>query len=519
MKRRTILIAGLLFAAPLPCVSQAVTPPLSRAEILGRLALDYSPSYIAHMVKNRGVDFSADYHFLSLVDLAGGTGILHQRLSAANPKSATSFLDSDATYDHLGKCAEFLKLGYPEKAEPECHSSMDENSRSPWPILAALRTLHSGGDEADAEALARRAVELGPNLPETHSALATRSMGAAESTSELQRVGALSSDSLKVDPLFHLSLKAGGVPGGFSQNDLAHPGETETRLRQRIDIDHDVANTYADASSFYQATSRPGRAIEEIRKALELEPDNSDFHQTLANLFGTQGDTESEILELRAAVRSKPYEISLRVYLAERLSTLGRLSESLKEFDDLIETKPADWNANNQVTDFLVQHDMIPTAIADIRVFLKATADGNVEGNIPLTAEDIRFERQEYLARLLRFNGELDAAAAEYRGLADRAIDQFRKALAANPHDQRSRASLGMAYASKGDFASAISEINQAIRQDESVPEPHVLLARVYSLKKDEAAALSELRRVLELQPENFEAENEIAWLLTTASN
>jgi tetratricopeptide (TPR) repeat protein len=523
MKRRSLLVLGLLIATPFPSFAQSGASPVTRTEILGRLALDYSPSYIAHLVKIRGVDFSMDDHFLTVVDLAGGTGILHQRLPSAQNKSS-SFLhsDSDAPYDHLGKCAEFFKLGYPEKAEPECRSSMDENPRSPWPVLAALRAIHSGHDEVpDAEALARRAVGLGPDLPETHYQLSINAdrnhVSAEESMSELQKMSALSSEDH--DPLFHLSYESGGVPGGFSQNDLAHAAETGARLRQRIAADPDVADTHSSASYFYQAMSQPDRAILETRKALELEPDNPDSHQRLANLLGGEGDSESEISELRAAVRCQPYEISRRISLAERLQALGRSSESLKEFDDLIKTKPADWDANNQVTYFLVQHEMVPAAIADIRIFLKATADGQVEGNFPQTAEGIRSERQEYLARLLRSNGERDAAAAEYRELFDRTIDEFRKALAANPGDQRTRAALGMAYANKGDITSAISEIKQAIRQDESVPELHVLLARVYSLNKDEVAALSELKRVLELQPENAEAENEIAWLLVTASN
>lgn len=580
MKRRTILIVGFLLATPFACPAQSVAPPLTHAEILGRLAVGYPPSYIAHLIKTRGIDFSADDYFLSLVDNAGGTGILHARLFSAEPTATSApLLGSDAPYDKLGKCAEFLKLGYPEKAEPECRSSMDENTFSPWPILATLRVVHGA---PDALALARRAVELGPELPETHSELAIFASrvpeGAAEALSEafveLRKSAELRSAAQTDDPLDYLSLEAGGVPSGFSQYDLDHAAEIEAKLRERIAADPDVAMSHSYAASFYEATSQPERALAEVRKALELEPDNPDLHQSLANLLAARGDSESEISELRAAVRAQPYNVSRRIGFAEELERLGRSSEALKELDDLIQAKPADWDANNQVTLFLVQDNKVPAAIADIRIFMKATVNGKVEGNY--VGEDNRFERQEYLARLLGSNGELDAAVVEYLDLLrthpedadlhndygivllrqdkreeaaaefretlrlapnsaqahnnlalclarqnqfDAAIDEFRSALATNPDDQRTRTLLGMAYASKGDFASAISEIEQAIRQDESVPEPHLYLARVYSLKKDQEAALSELSRALELQPDNAMAENEIAWLLVTASN
>jgi hypothetical protein len=55
MKLRALLPA-LLF---LPGCAFAQSAPLDRAEILGRLAQDYSPSYIAHLVKIRGVSFSS----------------------------------------------------------------------------------------------------------------------------------------------------------------------------------------------------------------------------------------------------------------------------------------------------------------------------------------------------------------------------------------------------------------------------------------------------------------------------
>jgi len=352
--------------------------------------------------------------------------------------------------------------------------------------------------------------------------------------------------------------------------------ETEARLRERIALDPDVAGPHAYAADFYGGTSCPAQAIAELRLALELEPDNPDLHQRLATFLGAQGDTDSEIAEFRAAVRLKPYDVSGHIYLAERLESLGRVSESLKEFDELIRLKPKDWDANNQVTDILVRDKRLAAAIADVRIFLTATSDGRVEGNPPEPPDSIRLERQLYLAGLLYDNSELDAAEVEYvdllrkspdnaevhdefgvvlfaqgnreeaaaefrealrldpdnttahtnlalcmahNGQFEDAIEELRAAVSAAPQNQHARALLGMAYARKGDLASARSELNQAIRHDENIAEPHLFLAKVYSQEKDEVAALAEFKRVVELEPDNPEGCNDLAWLLATAAD
>jgi tetratricopeptide (TPR) repeat protein len=580
MKRHSLFSLALFLAAPLAAHAQSAPPPLTRAEILGRLATGSSPSLLAHFVKTRGINFSTDYHFLDAVARAGGNGLLYQRLSSADPASTSDSPASTAPFDHLARCAEFLHLAYPEKAEPACRAAIDENPSSPWPILAALHAIPYGERSPETEQLARRALSLAPDLPESHDALALAlppgQQDQAERFSELTRASTMTTAARNADPLVAIPPDGGvGFRGNFDGVPKSSQ-EAESVIQQLLSLEPDFAPVYAGAADYHRSQGQLDRAVSEARKALELEPDNPQFHQFLSELLLTQDDKESALAELREAVRCAPYDISRRIQLAGTLNTWGRLAEALKEYDDLIKTKPADWEANNQVTDFLVQQKMLPAAIADIRLFLKATMDGKVEGNLPDTPQGIRFERQEYLARLLQSNGQLEESAAEFTDLLsthsddanlhddygvllfaqhkldeaaaefrealrlepdyatahnnlalclvrkkdfDAAIDHFRSAVASNPHDQRSRALLGMAYASKGDFASAISEIDQAIRENEQQPEPHAYLARVYILQKNEPSAISELKRALELQPDNSETENEYAWLLVTAAD
>src|SRR5437016_13672353 len=77
-----ILLLGLSFLLLSPRAS-GQQAPLDQAEILGRLAAGNTPSHIAHLVKTRGVSFSVSQDFLYRVKLAGGEGILTERLLSA----------------------------------------------------------------------------------------------------------------------------------------------------------------------------------------------------------------------------------------------------------------------------------------------------------------------------------------------------------------------------------------------------------------------------------------------------
>src|ERR1700761_3423099 len=98
---KALLASALFFAGTnLP----AQNAPLDRTEILGRLAFSYSPSYNAYLVKTHGVSFTPSADFISQVKLAGGEGILVDRLSSAEPvpMSDSSNLN-DRSIEHMAK--------------------------------------------------------------------------------------------------------------------------------------------------------------------------------------------------------------------------------------------------------------------------------------------------------------------------------------------------------------------------------------------------------------------------------
>src|SRR6516165_5660551 len=154
MKAR-VLFLGLLFSA---CAC-AQTAPLDRAEILGRLAQGYSPSYLGRLVKTRGVSFSPSADFLDRVKLAGGDGILIERLSSATPPPGFGISQNERPFELLAKCAELIHIGAGQQAENDCHAAIEENPESPWPLMAAIRAIaYSDAPEQEHIALLRRAL-------------------------------------------------------------------------------------------------------------------------------------------------------------------------------------------------------------------------------------------------------------------------------------------------------------------------------------------------------------------------
>src|SRR5207249_10358749 len=92
-----ILVLGWFFLLVSPyATGQKV--PLDQAEILGRLAAGNTASYVAHLRKTRGDSFSDPQDFHYRLKLAGGAGILTERLvSAEQPGQPLSLSRKEAS--------------------------------------------------------------------------------------------------------------------------------------------------------------------------------------------------------------------------------------------------------------------------------------------------------------------------------------------------------------------------------------------------------------------------------------
>ena len=560
---------SVLYLASLPgfCLCQTMNAPLNHAEILGRLASGSSRSYIAHLVKTRGINFSSDAYYLSLISRAGGNGILLQRLSAARSSGALSF--ADPPFEHLARCAELLQLGSPKEGESACREAIDENPDSAWPLLATLRAIEQEKDKpSDTTDLARRAVAMAPNLAETHLhlAMALPRTNSPELLAEMQKTFALNKELVAADPL---SYAAGNEVDPSAS--VVQPNEAlDSAIQRLLKIEREFAPTHVLAANFYRFQRQEDQALSEMREAVRLEPDNAQLHADFADFYATYDNVEAQIAELREAIRIERNGSSRRLDLARTFQELARLPEAITELRNLLVIDPTNSPASAILVDMALDQKNRPLAIEELRRFLKATSLGVDES----THMEQTWAESYRLAEVLHQDGQLDAAAVQYLDMLryrpedagihndfgivlfdqnkiddaaeqyrealryrpemwaarknlgmclmrkrdlDGAIAEYRAALDLNPEEPNAHALLGIVLGRKGDLEGAISEFKQFITKNPEHAFAHANLGLAFVLKNDHASAIPELRRAVELNPDIRSAENELAWLYATA--
>src|SRR5258708_19387644 len=168
MKPLTRLFALAYLLLPTAVFAQSV--PVNRAEILGRLVYRSSPSSLAHLIKQRGIDFTPSDSFLTQIKRAGGEGILTERLFSGDYRmDEPSGKEGEAPVEHMAKCSELIHVGAIEPAEAECRAAIKENPESPWPLLLtaslvernAVETVPANlSDTSEEDAVAKEAEDL-----------------------------------------------------------------------------------------------------------------------------------------------------------------------------------------------------------------------------------------------------------------------------------------------------------------------------------------------------------------------
>ena len=497
----TLALCSLLLA---PCAF-GQSAPLDHAEILGRLAQGNWPSYVAHLVKTRGVGFSSSAYFIEKVKLAGGDGVLVERLFAGEAsQQAHPLSGADPSYDHLAKCAELIHAGAIEPAEKECRASIGENPKSAWPLTATAKLLELQSSAQDSPEtiknrreertdLLRRALALAPDVPFIHQNLAS-GLPPAEAMKQLQQASALDTDALEFSQegaAEFPSLFDSRTNDDISQMSVSSAELTnlDPQLLRRMQIDPDLAQDHLTLAVQYFQIRNLEKAESELREAVRLEPDNPTTRYSLAEYYWSRRNQEACLAEFREAVRIVPLADKPHMALAGALEQFGRTPEAIRELQSFLASNPASVDSSNALIELYLSHKDRKSAISELRRSLKATSL-----SFPSEAEFIeaRYQDEDRLANLLRENREFAASAEQYVYL-----------LRFKPDEAGLHNDYGNVLLSEKHLDDAIAEYNESLRIDPTQATPHHNLALCLALKKNMDGAVTEFQQALDLNPED----------------
>jgi tetratricopeptide (TPR) repeat protein len=103
------------------------------------------------------------------------------------------------------------------------------------------------------------------------------------------------------------------------------------------------------------------------------------------------------------------------------------------------------------------------------------------------------------------------------QGRVNEAIAQFQKALELQPDYVTALNNLGVAFIQSGRIDEAIERLDQAVAIKPNFAVAHKNLGRALLLQGRLDEAIAQFQKAIEFQPRNFEALNNLAWVLATS--
>ncbi|MFZ0581640.1 MAG: tetratricopeptide repeat protein [Candidatus Acidiferrales bacterium] len=516
MKRRFLCGLVLVFAAAgSVCAQEAPLDPtpLSKADIFGRLAAGASRSYLAHLVKARGIDFSADDDFYAAIERVGGEGVLLDTLHATQDGDGdTSEGVGGDVVQHLANCAEQQNKGDLANAESECRAAMSADPKSAFAVLGTAQCLKMQMRDNEILPLAQQAVQLGPDLSEAHYALAmARSLDQGQATQELQEAKRLEPDELDFRTMFNAYLRDPNVlpsePVTATNYTRLMNEAREKQSREILQFEPDFAPAHADLADVLIQENRGEEALQEIAEAVQLEPKVGALRQKMAWIASRTNHEDITIAAWREAVRNSPSNATFHDWLASLLWKQQDLDGAAAEYRECLRLDPSDRECAASVVGLLEQRGDFGGAVAEYHRELALAPDSS----------EVRLN----LARELINQGDAKDAFAEcqevLREVTIAARDEDKEAnafIAAQAHEQ-----LGQLLMAEGSASDAVGEYRAALAANPDNTWLHYGLGEALDKDGESAQAEREFSKILKDNPDDFTANNEMAWFYATAAD
>lgn len=231
-----------------------------------------------------------------------------------------------------------------------------------------------------------------------------------------------------------------------------HPDKAEAILRERVQNDPKNPTAITNLANYLLATNRYDEAQKTMQRVVADKADFPAGHEMLGDFYVRAKKPDLAIEQYKTGAKENPKdELTYQERLVAVYTLTGHRDQAFQLAKQLASQNPKNATANNL-----------------------------------------------YASLLLSSDASMDAA---------KKVDEIKTLVQNNPNDALLHLDLSRAYLGTGKSDQALSEAQEAIRQQQSLMPAHLLAARIYEDRGEHDKALAETGKVLAAQPKNPEAE------------
>jgi serine/threonine-protein kinase len=256
-----------------------------------------------------------------------------------------------------------------------------------------------------------------------------------------------------------------------------------------------------------QATDAAGRAV-------QMDKTSAEVQMTLGSIHVDQGKFAVGLDELGQASKLDPNSEDVHAALAEAYRQQGRLEDAKKEFQTAMDLDPDNWRWPYLLGALLIDSGDLAGAEKNLKAALDKSPDNaRVLYNLGLLyqKQDRLSEAETMLEKSVALDGRADPILAlgnvlMQRGLLDKAVEMYKRAVQVSPSAYDAWGDLGIAYAVSGNkqaaadaFHRAIEIALEAVKTTPDDPYLASVLGRYYANLGEKDRALPWLRKAAAL--------------------
>lgn len=288
---------------------------------------------------------------------------------------------------------------------------------------------------------------------------------------------------------------------------LGRKDKAEALARRILEEDSQRPNVQVFLAGLLIRQDRLEEAKESLRSALAMNPDLPGSHRQLGMVLDRLGEHAEAERAFRAAVNRDPQDATARLLLGRWLLDQGRDEEAVRELNVACRLDPESANARYALFRALSRTGPEESAQEALDTFRRLRATEQ-------SSSDTRLESSDNEGQMRTMAGVFHCSAAEIllrQGHPASAESHLRQALRVDPDLDQARVMLGTLLHRQGRLSEARESYLELSRRHPDRTAYRVNLAALHLELGNHEAAVAELEQVLELDPRQPQALNNLA--------